>query len=340
MMGTMTDPTSRTLSLLSLLQARASWRGDELAAELGVTARTLRRDVERLRRLGYTVQARPGSGGGYSLGRGGVLPPLTLDEDQAVAVTLALIDAAGDGCSPYAEAALRALRTIDDVTPTRVRERLRGLRTVAEDGLPSRGRGEAPDDAPVDTRTLLTCAEAVRRTVRLSFSYTDRRAQRTERRVEPHRLVPVRGRWKLVAFDLDREDWRTFRLDRLSAPAVGTWRFAPRPGLEEILTRLDEPAPPSAWRHEITARIHAPLEHVAASLPRLAGHLRTVGPGETEFRSGAEDPDDAARWLTTLRHDFTLVGDDAVAAAVERLARRLGRSVAVRSSGRTLTGRR
>lgn len=319
----MTDPTTRALSLLSLLQARPFWRGEDLAAELGVTARTLRRDVGRLRQLGYTVDAGAGSGGGYSLGRGGALPPLTLDEEQAVAATLALTRLAGDGGSPHAEAALRALHTIDAVTPARIRERLRGLRAAFEAGAPP-----GPDAAePLDPADLLTCADAIRRSLRLTFVYTDRRGASTQRRVEPHWLVPVHGRWVLVAFDLDREDWRTFRLDRLREPALATWRFVPRPGAEEVLARLDEPAPPSAWRHEVTVRIHAPFEEVAAHLPRLAGHLRPLEDGKTEFRTGADDPDGAAGWLAMLEHDFTVVGDQEVVDAVARLARRLARSV-------------
>ena len=139
-------------------------------------------------------------------------------------------------------------------------------------------------------------------------------------------MVPVHGRWVLVAFDLDREDWRTFRLDRLREPVLGTWRFVPRPGAEEVLARLDEPAPPSAWRHEVTVRIHAPCEEVAAHLPRLAGHLRPLEDGKTEFRTGADDPDGAARWLAMLEHDFAVVGDQEVVDAVARLARRLTRS--------------
>lgn len=318
----MTDPTSRALSLLSLLQARPFWRGEDLAAELDVTPRTLRRDVGRLRRLGYTVDADAGPGGGYSLGRGGALPPLTLDEEQAVAVTLALTRAAGDGGSPHAEAALRALRTIDAVTPARIRERLRGLRGVSEMDLPPN-----PDPAEsLDVADLLTCADAIRRTLCLTFAYTDRHGASTERRVEPHWLVPVNGRWMLVAFDLDREDWRTFRLDRLREPAVGTWLFVPRAGGDEVLSRLDEPAPPSAWRHEVTVRIHAPVDEVAAHLPRLAGHLRPLGDGETELRTGGDDPDNAARWLAMLGHDFTVAGDQEVVDAVGRLARRLAQS--------------
>lgn len=317
----MTDPTSRALSLLSLLQARPFWQGEELAAQLGVTVRTLRRDVARLRELGYTVDADGGLHGGYGLGQGGLLPPLSLDMDQAVAVTLALNDAAAAG-GPHADAALQALRTIHRIVPTRVRQRLQVLHAAAQTGIPRRAIGAAA----VDTEALLMCVDAIRLRVRFFFTYTDRRGQRTSRFVEPYRLVPVRGRWMLAAFDLTREDWRTFRFDRLSAPQIGLHRYTPRPGLDEVLARLDEPTPPSAWRHEVAVLIHAPLEEVAQTMPRLAGHLEAVGESETEFRTGAEDPDDAARWLTTLRQDFTVLGDEEIIQAVARLARRLERS--------------
>lgn len=315
------DPTSRALSLLSLLQARAFWQGEELAAELGVTVRTLRRDVARLRDLGYTVEAGGGIYGGYGLGHGGLLPPLTLDLDQAVAVTLALNDAASAG-GPHADAALRALGTIHRVVPTRVKQRLRVLSEASEAGIPHRVVGAAA----VDPESLLFCADAIQHRLEFSFAYTDRHGRRTDRVVEPYRLVPVRGRWKLVAFDTVREDWRTFRFDRLSTPAIMLSRYTPRPGLEDVLARIDEPAPPCAWKHEVTVRIHAPLAEAAETMPRLAGHLEAVGESETEFRTGADDPDEAARWLTTLQQDFTVLGDDEVVRAMARLARRLERS--------------
>lgn len=318
-----TDPTSRALSLLRLLQVRRSWQVDELAAELGVTPRTVRRDIARLRELGYTVNSGGGLYGGYHLGQGGLLPPLALDLDQAVAVALALTDAAAAGRA-HADAALQALHLLQEIVPPRVRRRPRGLIEASEAGIPHR----TVDAAAVDPKSLLHCMDAIQQRLMLGFDYTDRHGRRTDRRVEPHRLVPVRGRWMLVAYDPAREDWRTFRFDRLSEPEILLRHCTPRPGLNEVLARLDEPTPPTAWRHQVVVLIHAPLGEVAETMPRLAGHLQPVGESETEFRTGAEDPDDAARWLSTLRQDFTVLGDEEVHQAMRRLSDRLGRSVA------------
>ncbi|WP_040160768.1 helix-turn-helix transcriptional regulator [Nigerium massiliense] len=314
----MSDPTTRALTLLGLLESRATWAGPELAERLGVTTRTVRRDVERLRSLGYTVDAEAGAEGGYSLGRGQVLPPLLLDEEEAVAVTLGLVAEAVQRVGVHSEAAQRALTKIDGVTPGPLRHRLRGLRDALV--LPS-------GPPVVDGDLLMTCADAVRRQVRLTFGYTDRRGVVTTRTVEPHRLVS-RGRgWVLVAWDRDRADWRTFRLDRLRDAEVTTWRFSPRPGLDAALARLDGPMPASAWRHRVVVHVHAPLAAVAASLPTEVPRLRALDEHTTEFTSGADDPATAARWIAAIDHEITVVGDEAIRAAVGSLAARLTRSV-------------
>lgn len=322
----MTDPTSRALGLLGLLESRASWSGDELAERLGVTPRTVRRDIDRLRGLGYVVEADAGPGGGYALGRGQLLPPLLLDEEQAVAVTLALTRAAREGDGPGAEAALRALGTIDAVTPLPVRRRLAALREAAQPAHPVHHG---------DEDVLMPCAEAVRRRLRLTFHYTDRHGAGTERSVEPHRLVAGGRTWRLVAFDLVRDDWRVFRLDRLAEPRAGTWTFTPRPGLDAVLERLGEPVPPEVWRHRIVVRIRASRAEVARTMPTMTNRLHPVhgeaGGGEergpvTEVHTGADDPAEIARWLATLRHEFTVEADDDVIGALHDLAGRLTRT--------------
>ncbi len=171
----MTDPTSRALSLLGLLQTRSFWQGEELAAQLGVTDRTLRRDVARLRELGCTVNA-GGPHGGYGLGHGGLLPPLTLDLDQAVAVTLAVDDVVSAG-GPHADAALRALRTIHRIVPTQVRRRLRALSEASETGIPRRSVGATA----IDPESLLFCADAIQQRLMFGFACTDRHGRRTDR---------------------------------------------------------------------------------------------------------------------------------------------------------------
>lgn len=314
-MERMTDPTSRALTLLGLLESRPVWAGPELAQRLGVTERTVRRDIDRLRGLGYRVHADSGAGGGYSLGRGQVLPPLLLDEDEAVAVTVALASAALAG-GGHAEPALRAMSKLDALMPGPLRHRLSALRTAAPDPL---GGGPV-----LDAAVLLPCADAVRRSVRLTFDYRDRHGVVSARRVEPHRLATRRRRWWLLAYDLDRQDWRTFRLDRMSDPVAGEWRFVPRADVQDAAARLDRPPPPQAWRHRVQVRIAAPLAQVVAGMPALADSLVGLGSEATEFVTGADDPASAAGWLARLPWDFEVVADEAVRAAVVRLGVQLG----------------
>lgn len=312
----MTDPTSRALHLLGLMQARAVWSGPELARQLGVTTRTVRRDVERLRALGYTVESDAGADGGYSLGRGQVLPPLLLDEREATAVTLALSMAARGLRGVDPEAALSALGKIDAVTPGALRFRVSGLRAAMD-------LGELPG-ASADAGALLICADAIRRQVRLRFAYRDRNGQDSQRQVEPHRLTSTAGGWRLTAFDLDRDDWRTFRLDRLAQAAPTTWQFRPRPGLQEALDRAHRPAPPEAWKIQIQVHIHAPLALVEQELGGRVGRLVSLGEAGTLLQSGATDAADSAWWLARMPFRYTILGDDAVLAATRELARRVG----------------
>ncbi|MGB3695910.1 MAG: YafY family protein [Gordonia sp. (in: high G+C Gram-positive bacteria)] len=220
----MADPTARTLKLLALLQAHRLWPALELAERLGTTERTVRRDVDRLRELGYPVQSVRGNGGGYQLAPGGSLPPLVVDEEEAVAIVAALRTAAHGSAAGLAEASVRALAKVTQVLPARLRRRADALTTMS---VPLPGR-RAP---AVDAQTLTTVALACRDAVELEFHYAPGGRSAGvpgNRRTEPLRLVPVGQRWYLLAYDLDRNDWRTFRLDRLRSPAPGKRRFAPR----------------------------------------------------------------------------------------------------------------
>ncbi|MGL5852535.1 MAG: helix-turn-helix transcriptional regulator, partial [Phycicoccus sp.] len=207
----MSDPAGRLLSLLSLLQTPRDWPGSELAARLGVTGRTVRRDVERLRSLGYPVEATLGHHGGYRLVAGSALPPLLLEDDEAVAVAVGLRACAGQAVAGIDEASLRALTKLTRVLPSRLRHRVRSL-SASTTVLPP---GSGPQ---VDADDLTVLAAAVANHERLRMHYVARDGSRQRRHVEPVRLVVAGRRWYLLAFDLDRDDWRTFRVDRIDDP--------------------------------------------------------------------------------------------------------------------------
>ena len=216
----MAETTERVLSLLGLLQQRPVWTGPELAERLGVTTRSVRRDVERLRGLGYPVLATQGVGGGYQLGRGRALPPLLLDDAEAVAVAVSLRMAAGGTVSGASEAALRTLAKLDQVMPPRLRGEVRAIHEATQ----TLDQGSVT----VDGDALLRLARACRDLVRVRFEYEARDGTPSSRTVEPVGLVATGRRWYLMAYDVDREDWRTFRLDRLRAVEPTTWRFRER----------------------------------------------------------------------------------------------------------------
>ena len=221
----MANTSSRTLRLLSLLQTHRFWAGPELAGRLEVSERTLRRDVERLRELGYPVDSSRGVEGGYQLGAGATMPPLTVEEDEAIAMVVALNGAAQLTAGPLAEASVSALSKVVQVLPPKLRRRAEALRAVTDDSP----FAQAPT---VHADVLATMAQATRDNERVRFTYQARggagAGEQVRRHVEPHRLVTVGRRWYLLAYDLDRQDWRSFRLDRLSDPFGTRARFRTR----------------------------------------------------------------------------------------------------------------
>src|SRR6185503_13741234 len=217
----MANTSSRTLRLLSLLQTHRYWPGTELAERLEISVRTLRRDVDRLRELGYPVDAQRGVEGGYQLAAGAALPPLLLDDDEAVALAIGLRAAAHGAVAGIEESSIRALTKVVRIMPPRLRRQVDALRTATEPAPWSRG-------PTVDAALLTVVAQAIQDQERIRFSYTARGGEQTARHVEPYRLVALGRRWYLVAFDLHRQDWRSFRLDRLLAPRSTTLRFEPR----------------------------------------------------------------------------------------------------------------
>lgn len=215
------DPTGRALALLSCFTSRALWTGPELAARLGITTRTLRRDVERLRGLGYDIEAAPGTAGGYRLHAGAAVPPLFLDADEAVATVTALLAASGDETTGMVDASLRALAKLHHVLPAAVRGRADAVRVAAS----TAAVGRAP---AVDPQHIAVLAEACRDIAAVRFDYRARDGTPSRRRVEPNALVTVRSVWYLIGFDLDRNDWRMFRVDRIEGAVERTGHGATR----------------------------------------------------------------------------------------------------------------
>lgn len=298
----MADTTRRALRLLTLLQSRPVWRGEELAERLAVTTRTVRRDVERLRELGYPVRAAQGVGGGYQLGAGGRLPPLLLDDDEAVAVVVCLRLAAGGSVAGIGEAALRTLAKLDQVLPGRLKEQV-GALDEATVALPSRV-------ALVDPDVLVLLARATRRSLRVRCEYRARDGRRSARDVEPYRLVTTGQRWYLLAFDLDRQDWRTFRLDRMSEVRATTFTFRPRPA-PDAATYVQEAVSSAGYRYVARVRFAAEAATVRERIPGAAGEVRDLGAGRCEVVSGADRLESLAwhlGWLAAdLRADLEVI---------------------------------
>jgi predicted DNA-binding transcriptional regulator YafY len=312
------ETSARLLRLLSLLQARPDWAGPELAGRLSVTTRTVRNDVERLRRLGYPVHATPGAGGGYRLGAGAAMPPLLLDDDEAVAVAVGLRTAAGGSVTGIEETSLRALAKLEQLLPSRLRHRVRALQASTV---------EVPAAGPtVDAGLLAAIAAACRDHLGLRFDYRDHDGSTTRRSVEPHRLVHDRGRWYLVAWDTDRRDWRTFRADRIRLRTPGGPRFTPRePPDGDVVTHLLRGVGSATWRYRARVKVHAAAETLAGRLPPAV----TVEPVDerTCFVSvGSDTPQMLALYLGMLDADFEVGDSPELAAQLRALADRYRRA--------------
>ncbi|HUF99022.1 MAG TPA: YafY family protein [Ilumatobacter sp.] len=219
----MADSTARALALLSLLQTHRHWAGAELADRLGVSERTVRRDVDRLRQLGYPVDAVPGVDGGYQLAAGAHLPPLLFDDDEAVALAVGLRTAAGSAIDGVEETAVRVMAKLERMLPDRVRRRVEAVHANVSVARWS------PSVEPVAASTMVAVAQACRDREEVRFEYHSREGNETSRLVQPHQLVAFGRRWYLVAWDVRRDDWRTFRLDRMGAPSLAGARFPERP---------------------------------------------------------------------------------------------------------------
>ncbi|WP_147917450.1 helix-turn-helix transcriptional regulator [Ruania zhangjianzhongii] len=306
----------RVLALLGLLQRRQVWTGPELAGQLHVTTRTVRRDVDRLRGLGYQVQAGQGTGGGYRLRPGQEVPPLLLEDDEAIAVAVALLAGAGAGVAGTGEAALAALTKLDRVLPVRLRHEVRAL-TSAVESFGGASVGVAAD-------LLMTLARACRDEVEVGFDYQSG-DQRQRRRVEPYRLVTSAAHWYLLGYDIDRSDWRTFRLDRMSEVAARTWRFTPRPA-PDAAAHVQEGVASRAYPRQARFLVHAPAATVRNQIPARAAVVQEQNDQQCEVRAGADNLDFVLLQVALLGHEFEVIDPADLAERAAEVGRRLARA--------------
>ncbi|MDA5279786.1 YafY family protein [Streptomyces sp. Isolate_45] len=317
----MLDTSARLLALLSLLQTPRSWPGSELAERLGVSGRTVRNDIDRLRELGYPVDAARGAAGGYRLGAGAAMPPLLLDDEEAVAVTIALRTAAQGAVPGTEETSLRALAKLEQVLPSRLRRRVRTLQayTVA-----------VPADRPAPTVSadvLTTLVSACRDRERLRFDYLDHAGSPTRRTVEPHRAVNWGRRWYLVAWDVEREDWRTFRIDRMRPRTPTGPRFAPRePPAADLAAYVSGRVASAAWRHHARVTVHAPAAAVVERINPAVGTVEAVDADSCTLITGADTLRALAVHLGMLDLDFEVTGPPELVTHLRGLADRYARS--------------
>ena len=316
-MNCMLETSARLLRLLSLFQGRRYWSGHDLAGRLEVTPRTLRRDVDKLRSLGYPIHSTSGVEGGYQLGAGSTMPPLLLDDEEAVAVALGLRSAASGAVEGIEEASVRALSKIEQILPPRLARRVAALQSsiVVTGGAKS----------PVDARTLSAIAAACRDQEMLQFKYQDYSGAASSRSVEPHRLVHTGRRWYLIAWDSARKDWRTFRADRIERITTGS-RFAPRdPPSRDLATYVAR----GIWKApqcRATVKLYAPAEVIIARWPPGAGLVEPIDEHSCSFEMGASSYENLATYLVLFGVDFEVSEPQELVDHLHHLSTRLERA--------------
>jgi predicted DNA-binding transcriptional regulator YafY len=306
------------LELLSLLQARRDWTGAELGERLAVSRRTIRRDIERLRDLGYPVESVNGPAGGYRLRAGTAMPPLLLDDDEAIAIAVGLRTAARASVTGIEETAVRALVKLEQVLPAHLRRRVAALGSatvVSAVGGPT-----------VNPQHLTVIAGTCREHERLRFGYRSRDGSESRREVEPHSLVNLGRRWYLVAWDRRREDWRTFRVDRLMRPAPSGVRFAPRRLPDrDAAAYVERSIKDTPNRYEAKVTLRAPADELAGRIPAHWGRVEPIDARSCEYRTGDDDLAWLALRIAMLGVDFEVHEPPELAEELRSLAARLGR---------------
>jgi predicted DNA-binding transcriptional regulator YafY len=379
----MLETSARLLRLLSLLQSRRDWRGTELAGRLGVGLRTVRRDIGRLRDLGYPVEATPGAAGGYWLGVGAALPPLLLDDDEAVAVAISLHTAAVSSVAGLEETSLRALTKLQQMLPSRLRHRISAFHATT---VPLTGPGLAADSVDPDLLTAVAAACRDHRCLRLRYrsrsaapgrgsgsqpgrgfgtalnSETDgnfgnggtgqgsasaqNSAARREnvtaggnltvRLVEPHRLVHTPRRWYLLAWDVDRADWRTFRVDRIEGPLGPPGaRFAPRPlPSDDPAAYVSQAISSAPYRYQARILVHAPAEDLARRSSPTAGRIEPAGADRCILHTGSNSLDELALYIGLKGFDVEVLDPPELVETLRDLSARLDRAAQASANAR------
>ena len=315
----MLSTSTRLLRLIALFQARRYWSGLELSERLEVDVRTVRRDVDRLRDLGYPVAAASGPGGGYQLGAGADMPPVLLDDDEAVAVAVALRAAAGS-VGKIEETSVRLLGKLDQLLPARLRRRASALHSVTI------SLGSSPEALP-DAEVLTRIATACRDQECLRFGYSDRAGKPSVREVEPMRLANSGRRWYLAAWDRRRDDWRTFRLDRIIPPLIAGERFAPRTPPEDLATYIARSISHAPYRHQIRVRLPGSAAAMAERVPSWCGVLEAVDERSCILRTGADNAEFLLAQLLLPGVDFEILDDAGLGEEIQALIERLQRAL-------------
>ncbi|MGW4092814.1 helix-turn-helix transcriptional regulator [Nocardia sp. NPDC004750] len=318
----MNDTPARLLRLLSLLQTPREWPGSELAERLGVTDRTVRRDIDRLRELGYPVTATLGAAGGYRLAAGTAMPPLLVEDDEAVAIAVGLRAAAGSAVAGIEEASVRALAKVEQVLPAKLRRRVRVLAVALTP--------PTVDGPTADPEVLATLAATVTNRERVRFAYRDEAGAETRRNTEPVGLVPARRRWYLVGYDLDRAGWRVYRVDRIDRPQPTAARFTPRPlpaadAAAYVAGRRADWGTPS-FRVRVT--IHTSADRVTGRLGESPGDVVAIDPDTCRIDARRDDaPEWLAHRLLALGADFEVHEPPELIAQLRAIADRAERAI-------------
>lgn len=317
----MLSTPERLLRLLALFQARRNWSGPELASRLEITSRTLRRDIDRLRALGYEIDSASGVAGGYRLGAGAAMPPLMLEDDEAVAVALGLSTASAAAVADLDEAALRALAKLQQVLPAHLRRRLGAVQAAV---VPLAMDGPS---AAVPWKLISSIADSCAERRELRFAYRDRGQRESTRQVEPHRLVHSGRYWYLLGWDTGRRDWRTFRVDRINGPTARGALFAARKlPAEDVAAYVSRALTVAPYPCRASVIVHAPAESLVDKTGWMQAVLEVIDARHTRVELGAGSYDGLAVWLACLGHDFQVLEPPELTAVLSSVSTRLQRA--------------